>query len=156
MPDASSPWPSEDDLQVLIWRASGQFIYAATVIKFVDSDTDFHTPEEKLDIILKHGPMQSSVFSELDRLYTQILSLYPDSEVLVDTLGVILVLEDASSSILYPREYVCSPATIAMITGLGEVKLHLVLRALQSIVEVPTAPVFDDADDNEPNGTNIQ
>jgi hypothetical protein len=32
----------------------------------------------------------------------------------------------------------------------------LVLRALQSIIEVPTAPVFDDPGDNEPNGTNIQ
>jgi hypothetical protein len=39
---------------------------------------------------------------------------------------------------------------------LGEAKLHLVLRALQSVAEVRTGPVFDDADDNEPNGTNIQ
>ena len=37
--------------------------------------------------------MQDSAFSELDRLYTQILSQYPDFEALVHTLGVILVLE---------------------------------------------------------------
>lgn len=43
--------------------------------------------------MLNPGPMQASAFSELDRLYTQILSLYPDSEVLVRTLGVVLVLE---------------------------------------------------------------
>jgi hypothetical protein len=125
------------------------------VVKFVDSDTDFSTPEERLNIILTHSPMQASAFPELDRLYTQILSLYPDSQVLVHTLGVILVLEDTTST-TYPSEYVCSPATIAAITGLGEAKLHVVLRALQSIIEVSTAPVFDDAGDNEPNGTNIQ
>ena len=154
MPDVKSPWPSKDDLQALIWRASGQFIYAATVVKFVDSDTDFHTPEEKLKIILKPGPMQGSAFSELDRLYTQILSVYPDSEVLVQTLAVILVLERLLSHI--DPEYMNSLVTIAAITGFGEAKLHLVLRGLQSITEVRTEPVFDDADDKEPNGTNIR
>ena len=48
MPDVRSPWPLGNDLWELVWRASGQFIYAATVIKFVDSEMDFRTPEEKL------------------------------------------------------------------------------------------------------------
>jgi len=148
-----SPWPLKDDLEMLVWRASGQFIYAATVIKFVDSDTDFRTPGEKLNIILNPGPMQSSAFSELDRLYTQILSQYPDPEVLVHTLGVILVLEDASTRL---DQLVHSPATIAAVTGFGEAKLQRVLRALQSVTEIRNDPIFDDVDDNEPNGTNIQ
>jgi len=147
MPDIENPWPTKDDLWVLVGRGSGQFIYAATVIKFVDSDTDFRTPEEKLNIILKPSPMQASAFPELDRLYTQILSVYPDSEVLVHTLGVIHVLEACD---------VNSPAMIATITGFGETKVHLVLRALRSVMEIQTEPVFDDANDNEPNGTNIQ
>ena len=155
MPDVKSPWPSEDNLKRLLWRASAQFIYAATVIKFVHSDTHFRTPQEKLDIILNSGPIQVSAFSELDRLYTQILSQYPDSEVLVHILGVILVLEEGS---IYTHlgEHVHSPATIATITGLGDANVHLALRALQSIIKIWTAPVFDDADDNEPNGTEIQ
>jgi hypothetical protein len=99
--------------------------------------------------------MQGSVFSELDCLYTQILSQYPDSEVLVHTLGVVLLLEHVSS-FPFPSERVNSPATIAAITGLGEAKLHVVLRALQSITEIRNYPVFDNADDNEPNGTNIR
>ena len=53
MPDVKSPWSLKGDIQILVWRASGQFIYAAMLIKFVDSDTDLRTPEEKLDIILK-------------------------------------------------------------------------------------------------------
>jgi len=59
--DVKSPWPLKDDLQMLVWRASGQFIYAATVIKFIDSNTDFRTPEEKLKSILKPGPTQGSL-----------------------------------------------------------------------------------------------
>ena len=151
MPDIEHPWPTNNDLHQLVWRASGQFIYAATVIKFVDSDAHLLTPEEKLNIILNPGPMQGSPFSELDRLYTQILSQYPDSEVLVHTLGVILGLEA-----LLPSENANSPGIIAAITGFGEAKLHVVLRALQSIMEVRTEPVFDDIDDNEPNDTNIR
>ena len=154
MPDIEHPWPTNGDLHQLVWRASGQFIYAATVIKFVDSDTDFHTPEEKLNIILKPSPMQASAFSELDRLYTQILSVYPNSEVLVHTLGVVLVLE-GMSNFKAPGEHARSPATIATITGLGETTIHIVLRALQSVTEIRNDPVFDDADDDEPNGTTI-
>ena len=154
MPDVRSPWPLEDHLYELVWRASGQFVYAATVIKFVGSDTDFHTPEERLNFILTPGPMQALVFSELDRLYTQILSLYPDTNVLVRTLGVVLVLEALDENIYC--EYTISLAMIAVIIGFGEAKLRLVLRALQSITEIETELVFNDADDNEPNGTTIQ
>ena len=151
MPNVRSPWPCSHLLAELVSRASGQFIYATTVIKFVSSDTDFRTPEQRLEIILTHGPTQSSAFSELDCLYTQILSLYPDSEALVNTLGVVLVLD---SLVTERDEYTSSPDVIAAITGFGEGKL--VLRALQSVIEIQTEPVFDDANDNKPNGTNIQ
>jgi len=151
MADVENPWPSKYALEMLVWQASGQFIYAATVIKFVSSDMDFYTPQEKLEIILEPSPMQASAFSELDRLYTQILSLYPDPEVLVYTLGVI----DALESLENP-EYLTSPALIGAITGFGEGKVHRVLRALQCVTEIYTEPVFDDAGDNEPNGTHVQ
>ena len=153
MLDVKSPWPSKDDLEGLVWRASGQFIYAATVIKFVGAHVDFRTPQERLEIILHHGPMQASAFSELDRLYMHILSLYPDSEVLVHTLGMIIVLQAQNRDFLIIHN---SHPVIAAITGLGEAKLHLVLRALQSITEIHTAPLFDDVDDIEPNGTHVR
>jgi hypothetical protein len=80
--------------------------------------------------------MRGSPFSELDRLYTQILLQYPDSEVLAHALGVILVLEA-----LWSSPNVNSPPTIAAITGFGEAKLHVVLRALQSGLN-PDSPCF--------------
>jgi hypothetical protein len=152
MPNVRSPWPCSHLLAELVSRASGQFIYATTVIKFISSDMDFRTPEQRLEIILKRGPTQASAFSELDRLYTQILSLYPDSEVLVHTLGVVLVLDALVSQT--SRKYASSPDVISTITGFGEGKL--VLRALQSVIEIRTEPVFDDANDNTPNGIHLQ
>jgi hypothetical protein len=147
-----SPWPSEYDLRTLVVRASGQFIYASTVIKFVGSITNFLSPQEKLKIILSPGPMQASAFSELDRLYTQILSTYDDPKVLVYILGVFLVLEDdydpddnGNLTILTDLE------VIADIAGLGEGKVDLVLRALQSLTKIQNKPIHDD-EDGEPNG----
>jgi hypothetical protein len=67
MGQIGSPWPSEGDLRTLVARASGQFIYASTVIKFVGSVGDLLSPQEKLNIILNPCPMQASAFSELDR-----------------------------------------------------------------------------------------
>ena len=51
------------------------------------------------------------------------------------------MLEDVSSD-TYHGKCMQSPATIATITGLGEAKLRLVLRTLQSIIEVLMAPVL--------------
>jgi hypothetical protein len=49
MLDVQSPWPLANHLRELVRRSSGQFIYASTVLKFLDSDTDLCTPEEKLN-----------------------------------------------------------------------------------------------------------
>ena len=67
-----TPWPPEDAIQSLAERASEQFVYAATIIKFLD---DRHLqPQERLDVvlgILPHGTF--SPFAKIDFLYTQIL-----------------------------------------------------------------------------------
>jgi hypothetical protein len=147
-----SPWPSEGNLRKLVARASGQFIYASTVIKFVGSVGDLLSPQEKLDIILHPCPMQASAFSELDCLYTQILSTYNDSKVLVHVLGVVLALEALNVDNYGDDEPLTNPEVIANIAGLAEGKVLLVLRALQSVAEIQTEPVYDDDDDEEPNG----
>jgi len=150
-----SPWPSERDLRILVEQASGQFIYASTVIKFVGSFTDFLSPQEKLKIILNPGPMQASAFSDLDRLYTQILSTYDDSKVIVHILGAILVLEYTNTNGDY--DLISTDAEVlADIVGIGEGRVRLVLCALQSVIQVQIEPVYDHLDDAQPNGTIYQ
>ncbi|KAF8974244.1 hypothetical protein BDZ97DRAFT_5584 [Flammula alnicola] len=51
MRDISKPWPSYSVIDELVGRASGQFVYATTVLKFVDDPNN--RPTENLDIILQ-------------------------------------------------------------------------------------------------------
>lgn len=72
----SSTWPSTQDIKRLVEDASGQFVYAATVIRFIDSA--WPLPKQQLDIVLKVRPLaDSSPFRLLDSLYTTILKLSP-------------------------------------------------------------------------------
>ncbi|KAJ7899531.1 hypothetical protein B0H14DRAFT_3423846 [Mycena olivaceomarginata] len=74
MAGVSSPWPSQEVIEYLVEKSSGYFIYAATVIKFVD-DRHFR-PTEQLKALQNASHLESP-FSAMDQLYTQILSTVP-------------------------------------------------------------------------------
>jgi hypothetical protein len=65
-------WPPSKDLGDLISRASGQFIYASTVMKFIESR--HHIPSKRLDIVLGVSPSDDSPFAQLDAMYRHIFS----------------------------------------------------------------------------------
>ncbi|KAK7014734.1 hypothetical protein VNI00_019304, partial [Paramarasmius palmivorus] len=68
-----SSWPGEDVIGKLVARADGQFIFAATVIKYLDVDDE--PPQHRLDTILRiYVEQEESPYSALDTLYHQILS----------------------------------------------------------------------------------
>lgn len=48
------PWPPSETIQILMEKASGQFIYAATIIRFLDAGHR-EPPEALLKAILKIG-----------------------------------------------------------------------------------------------------
>ena len=120
------PWPGEGVIDLLVQRSSGQFIYAATVLKFVG--TDFCSPTKQLALVLKPDP---TAFSDIDQLYTQILSVYPSAVNIVQVLGIIIACD---------KNY--SPNVIEDILGMEEGELKLVLRGLSSLME-------DENDENE-------
>lgn len=78
------PWPSESQMKMLVNAAAGLFIYAATVLRFVDMSSP--DPNEPLNAILdivsgtnttansSHRP----AFAELDIFYQLILRRIPD------------------------------------------------------------------------------
>ncbi|KAJ7146538.1 hypothetical protein C8R44DRAFT_898519 [Mycena epipterygia] len=74
-----TPWPSSNILKMLVEKSSGYFIYASTVIKFID-DKNFR-PTDQLDVIQNLANDDSdesdSPFEPLDKLYMQILSTVP-------------------------------------------------------------------------------
>ncbi|KAJ7106012.1 hypothetical protein C8R44DRAFT_942606, partial [Mycena epipterygia] len=77
MGDIPASWPSPDILESLVAKSSGYFIYASTVIKFID-DRRFR-PTEQLEIIQNLVTIDlESPFEALDQLlYMQILSAVP-------------------------------------------------------------------------------
>ncbi|TEB30625.1 hypothetical protein FA13DRAFT_1792210 [Coprinellus micaceus] len=76
-PLARSPlWPTHDDVESLVIASSGQFVYAATVIRYVSDRRG--SPVKRLQMVLegRHGeaPANERLFAELDLLYMSILS----------------------------------------------------------------------------------
>ncbi|KAF5328192.1 hypothetical protein D9619_013385 [Psilocybe cf. subviscida] len=66
-------WPPTDAVYQLVGKASGQFIYASTVTRYVKSPR--RNPAVSLDIVLGVRPASGSLpFAQLDALYTHILS----------------------------------------------------------------------------------
>jgi NACHT domain-containing protein len=115
------PWPRQGIIDLLVQRSSGQFIYAATVLKFVGAE--FCSPSKQLALVLKPDP---SAFSDLDQLYTQILSVYPSAVNIVEVLGIII----ASGENL--------PEVIEDILGMEEGELKLLLRGLSPLLNDET------------------
>ena len=70
--DLSDPWPCEEDLTTLMKKSSGLFIFASTLVKFIESE--HHEPIEQLRLIV-NSP--DSTIHEgragIDLLYTQVL-----------------------------------------------------------------------------------
>ncbi|KAJ6622723.1 hypothetical protein B0H10DRAFT_2012543, partial [Mycena sp. CBHHK59/15] len=85
-------WPSEQDLAKLVEKASGQFIYASTVLKFVDDE--YSHPVERLRLVMRISSNSTnvSIFADLDALYTCILSANPNTLLVVRILGAYFVL----------------------------------------------------------------
>ncbi|KAJ2923882.1 hypothetical protein H1R20_g13215, partial [Candolleomyces eurysporus] len=74
--EGDNHWPSEDLLEILVQSASGQFVYAATLLKFVGDRR--RSPFSRLKFVIdwiSNSPNKQSQnpFAALDDLYTNIL-----------------------------------------------------------------------------------
>jgi hypothetical protein len=71
-------WPPPGTIETLVKNASGQFIYAATVIRLLDTGHR-EPPNALLDTILKmEAKGNSNPLKQLDNLYSHILESSPD------------------------------------------------------------------------------
>lgn len=122
MSSVKLPWPPTTIINHLVYEASGQYIYASTVLKFVGRSSKFTHPQNQLDIITSSGPHRASAFSELDRLYATILSAYPRWETLKRVLAALLV--ESNETI------------IKAVLGVDPDELVLVLDALGSLIDI--------------------
>ncbi|KAJ7874205.1 hypothetical protein B0H14DRAFT_2718556 [Mycena olivaceomarginata] len=117
------PWPSNDTLDQLVEKSSGYFIYASTVIKFID-DRNFR-PTERLQR-LQECPSLESPFNALDQLYSQILSTVPARPRLLSILRALPFFN-----------FELRTSHVDQLLELEPGDVQLVLRGLHSIISVP-------------------
>ena len=128
-----NPWPCENDIKVLTKKSSGLFIFASTLVRFIESK--HHGPNERLQLILSE---ENSTMHEgragIDSLYSQILnhafSDISEAEVFDNmrhVLGTIILAFNPLSR----RE-------ISTILGIPTTHVLTTLRHLHSIILVPS------------------
>ncbi|KAJ6509801.1 hypothetical protein DFH09DRAFT_1435549 [Mycena vulgaris] len=124
-----APWPPSRVLRELVANSSGYFIYAATIIKFVD-DRDFR-PTQRLAVVVQNIPTEcgGSPYHALDELYLQILRDVPFQSRIIDILCVIIHGSDIMPT---------SRTNIEQLLGLDPGDLALALRRLHSLLLVPS------------------
>jgi len=121
--DLPSSWPSNEDIDTLVYKSSGQFIYASTIVKFVSSRR--HGPDHRLEIVLDlRSKGKDLPFAELDALYRHVLSSVEETTTTVQIVATALTLR-----------YRASIAKLSDILDLSprDIKLHLI--DLGSLVE---------------------
>jgi len=125
-------WPTSEDTQRLVNKSSGQFIFASTVAKYVNSHR--HWPPNRLNIIFgKSKPGQETPFTELDNLYHRILSSVADAEKLQDVL-MLLVLRPFSQGSMWVKQ---TTTLIEKFLFYRPGEIDTILTDLHSIIYVP-------------------
>ncbi|KAF8991628.1 hypothetical protein BDQ17DRAFT_1370567 [Cyathus striatus] len=125
-------WPSESDIKRLVVKASGQYIYAATVLKHVrEPSTD---PVQQLENVLLLPDTHATAFAELDQLYLQILrkSKSAQRDRILSIIGLMIVILREERPFQLP--------TLSIIEQLLNLKpghLRLALEGLHSLLYIP-------------------
>jgi hypothetical protein len=135
-------WLPPNAVEILVDKASGQFIYAATVIRFLDTDHRY-PPKALLEAILGMEVITTSnPLEHLDALYSHILNSSPDP-----TLSVLWIhtIERSNHSLQYP--YASNIHLLLQMDPQSNEAEHL-LGNLYSLIRIPppsnqTTTVYD-------------
>ena len=134
-------WPTWEVIDKLVAKASGQFIYASTVDRFIGSIR--HNPAERLDILLGNldgGRLKP--FEQLDSLYSVIFHAIDQADLAgaLRVLGIFMVLSLHRSRPSYvsssnnPMPY--SPRFLERLLGLRTGGVRCLLFDLESLLTI--------------------
>ncbi|KAF8178713.1 hypothetical protein BJ912DRAFT_1146197 [Pholiota molesta] len=130
-----SPWPSEEDIDYLVRKASGQFIYASTVMKYIDSPR--RNPTKQLQIIRGLAdPGKDTPFAQLDSLYDLILSSVEDITRVLEILALVFLQTGYSGRL--------SVDFIETLLGYEPGDIAAALNDMHALVQVPTSDSHTD------------
>ncbi|KAK7453228.1 hypothetical protein VKT23_011905 [Stygiomarasmius scandens] len=126
------PWPSPGVIDELVQRASGQFIYGATVLKYVGDEDSF--PPTRLEAVLGLPLSDAEAFADLDVLYRQILveNATKEKKTVIKILAFVLVTRKMSNIELIAKAFSLKEGTLAM-TFRG---MHSILNISRDLVDI--------------------
>jgi hypothetical protein len=127
-------WPSKDQIESLIQRAGGLFIYAATVCRFVGAKNASST--KRLDQILAGQPSQKAT-QELDEMYSKIMKYDLTEELDEEELttffnnfrhvvGFVILLFDPLSA-----------NALSKVCNMTIEDVYITLNSLRSVLDIP-------------------
>ncbi|KAF4618502.1 hypothetical protein D9613_009783 [Agrocybe pediades] len=122
-------WPTFGMVNDLVSKSSGQFIYASTVIKYIESPR--HRPNQRLEAIfnLQEPAFKDLPFTQLDALYRHVISKAENLPKVLDILAFPALYGNPSAE------------SIEVILQLQEGDVEIMLADLQSIVRVGVWPI---------------
>lgn len=131
-------WPSQDDIQSLVQRANGLFIYAATVCGFVDDKN--WDPQVRLSRILQGGSSEAGGTVQLDEMYSEVLRCaltkkQRGGEIVKlcnrfkQVVGSIVTLSDT-----------LSVSALANLLNISAKNVELAVGTLHSVLNIPNDP----------------
>ena len=131
--DLPDPWPCDSELIALTKKASGLFIFASTLVKFIGSE--YHEPQNRLQLVLSEPNITAyEGHAGIDSLYSQILMhAFSDAR----EPGVFTDMRRILGAIILAFNPL-SRRDLSMILGTSTTLISTTLRHLHSVLLVPT------------------
>ena len=131
-------WPGPDIIMRLVDKASGQFVYATTIVIYVSSPDD--RPEDRLDVILKvlDTPVGDTPYAPLDQLYRHIVRTVKHRKEVLLILGQLILAEKMSiwEDILGSPSNSTSQKRVEVILNLRVGDVKRLLNGVHSVIDV--------------------
>jgi len=132
-------WPGEDVIDQLVDKASGQFIYATTIMSYIMCE--YRSPEERLAVIqgLLEKPPDDKPYKNLDELYSLIVRNANRQADMLRIMALYIIINRLITAANAPAgtfDELCSPQKLGDILGLKRGDVQRCLKDMHSVVDV--------------------
>jgi len=132
-------WPGEDVVNQLVDKASGQFIYSATVMQYIMDE--YRSAEARLAIIrdLLEKPPGDEPFQNLDELYSLIVRNANRQADMLRIMALIIIINQLISTANAPAgvfSRLCSPQKLGDILGYERGDVRRCLMDMHPVVNI--------------------
>ena len=127
------PWPCDHDIEALTKKSSGLFIFASTLVRFIESE--HHEPNKRLQLVLSRASGTTHEgHAGIDSLYSQIL-LHAfldvhESEVFANLRRILGAIALAFNPL--------SQKELSVVLGISTTLISTTIRHLHSVILIPT------------------